>query len=208
MHPAYRVARPQAAQRASAKQGIGGGCGTGEARTRRALPGESTVAPGTGALTRNSSRKAIPPPRAGKGGEQAMDGYGLTVEIRGEPGHVLITVAGEVDIATVPQLQERLAVPAASGRPLIVDLGLVTFIDAAGLGMLASAASQAAAHGASLHAVCARHQVRRLFNPWMPPIPYLPRTMPAPAPPNINHGTGLNAYICGWRRSHRPSGLT
>ena len=29
--------------------------------------------------------------------------------------------------------------------------------------MLASAASQAAAHGASLHAVCARHQVRRLF---------------------------------------------
>jgi anti-sigma B factor antagonist len=92
-----------------------------------------------------------------------MDDYGLTVEIRDEPGHVLITVAGEVDIATVPQLQERLAAPAASGRPLIVDLDLVTFIDAAGLGVLASAASQAAAHGASLHAVCARHQVRRLF---------------------------------------------
>ena len=46
-----------------------------------------------------------------------MDDYGLTVEIRDEPGHVLITVAGEVDIATVPQLQERLAAPAASGRP-------------------------------------------------------------------------------------------
>jgi anti-anti-sigma factor len=92
-----------------------------------------------------------------------MDDYGLTVEIRGEPGHVLMTVAGEVDIATVPQLQERLAASAASGRPLIVDLDLVTFIDAAGLGVLASAASRAAAHGASLHAVCARHQVRRLF---------------------------------------------
>ena len=92
-----------------------------------------------------------------------MDDYGLTVEIRDEPGHVLITVAGEVDIATVPQLQERLAASAASGRPLIVDLDLVTFIDAAGLGVLASAASQAAAHGASLHAVCARYQVRRLF---------------------------------------------
>jgi len=92
-----------------------------------------------------------------------MDDYGLTVEIRGEPGHVLITVAGEVDIATVPQLQERLAASAASGQPLIVDLDLLTFIHAAGLGVLASAASRAAAHGASLHAVCARHQVRRLF---------------------------------------------
>ena len=27
----------------------------------------------------------------GKGGEQAMDDYGLTVEIHDEPGHVLIT---------------------------------------------------------------------------------------------------------------------
>jgi anti-sigma B factor antagonist len=92
-----------------------------------------------------------------------MDDYGLTVEVRREPGHVLVTVAGEIDIATVPQLRERLAAPAASGRPLIVDLDRVTFIDAAGLGALASAARRAAACGASLHAVCARHQVQRLF---------------------------------------------
>jgi anti-anti-sigma factor len=76
-----------------------------------------------------------------------MDDYGLTVEVRQEPGHVLVTVAGEVDIATVPQLRERLAAPAASGRPLIVDLDWVTFLDAAGLGVLARAASRAAAHG-------------------------------------------------------------
>jgi anti-sigma B factor antagonist len=92
-----------------------------------------------------------------------MESYGLTVEVRREPGHMLLTVAGEVDIATVPQLRERLAAPAASGRPLIVDLDQVNFIDAAWLGVLASSASRAAAHGASLHAVCARHQVRRLF---------------------------------------------
>jgi anti-sigma B factor antagonist len=92
-----------------------------------------------------------------------MDDYGLTVEVRREPGHVLVTVAGEIDIATVRQLRERLAAPAASGRPLIVDLDRVTFIDAAGLGVLASAARRATARGASLHAVCARHQVQRLF---------------------------------------------
>jgi anti-sigma B factor antagonist len=70
-----------------------------------------------------------------------MDDYGLTVEVRHEPGHMLlVTVAGEVDIATVPRLRERLAALAASGRPLIVDLDRVTFIDAAGLGVLAGAA--------------------------------------------------------------------
>ena len=58
-----------------------------------------------------------------------------------ESGHVLVTVAGEVDIATVPQLRERLAAPTASGRPLIVDLDPVTFIDAAGLGVLAGTTS-------------------------------------------------------------------
>ena len=81
----------------------------------------------------------------GKGGEKAMDDYGLTVEVHQEPGHVLVMVAGEVDIATVPQLRERLAAPAASGRPLIVDLDRVIFIDAAGLGALANAARRAAA---------------------------------------------------------------
>jgi anti-anti-sigma factor len=94
---------------------------------------------------------------------RAMDDYGLTVEIRHEPDHVLVTVAGEVDIATVPQLQERLTSLAASGRPLIVDLLPVTFIDASGLGVLAGVAGRARARGGSLHAVCARHLVRRLF---------------------------------------------
>ena len=62
-----------------------------------------------------------------------MDNHELTVEVRQEPGHVLVTAAGEMDIATVPQLRDRLAAPAANGRPLIVDLDRVTFIDASGL---------------------------------------------------------------------------
>ncbi|MCW2931859.1 MAG: anti-sigma factor antagonist [Actinomycetia bacterium] len=76
---------------------------------------------------------------------------------------MLVTVAGEVDIATVPQMQKRLAAATACGQPVIVDLDRVTFIDAAGLGVLAGAASRAAQHGASLHVACARHQVQRLF---------------------------------------------
>jgi anti-sigma B factor antagonist len=91
-----------------------------------------------------------------------MDDYGPTVEVCREPRHELVSVAGEMDIATVHQLHDWLAGLAAGGRPLIVDLDRVTFIDAAGLRVLATATSRAAAHGASLPVVCARHQVRRL----------------------------------------------
>ena len=87
----------------------------------------------------------------------------LTVRVRHEPEYVLVTVAGEVDFASAARLRERLFTLAATGRPLVADLDRVSFIDAAGLGVLAGAARQAAAHGASLRVVCARRQVRRLF---------------------------------------------
>ena len=87
----------------------------------------------------------------------------LTVLVRHEPDYVLVTVAGEVDFASAAGLRERLFTLASAGRPLVADLDRVSFIDAAGLGVLAGAARRAAAHGASLQVVCARRQVRRLF---------------------------------------------
>jgi anti-sigma B factor antagonist len=92
------------------------------------------------------------------------DDDAVTVRVRHEPEYVLVTLAGEVDFATAGRLRERLFTLAATGRPLVADLDRVTFIDAAGLGVLAGAARQAAAHGASLRVVCARRQVRRLFS--------------------------------------------
>jgi hypothetical protein len=79
--------------------------------------GKRTRAIHTGALDQGNPRETIRRPGRRKGGEQAMDYYGLTVEVHQEPGHLLITVAGEVDIATAPQLRQRLAGSAASGRP-------------------------------------------------------------------------------------------
>jgi anti-anti-sigma regulatory factor len=72
------------------------------------------------------------------------------IRVRYEPEFILITLAGEVDIAAVASLSERLFALAASGRPIVADLDRVSFIDAA-------------AHGSSLHVVCARRQTRRLF---------------------------------------------
>jgi anti-sigma B factor antagonist len=87
----------------------------------------------------------------------------LVVQVRLQPGYTVITVAGEVDIATAPQLGHHLAALAGSGRPVIADLDQVSFIDAAGLRVLAAAARQAAGSGGSLHVVSARYQVRRIF---------------------------------------------
>jgi anti-sigma B factor antagonist len=92
-----------------------------------------------------------------------MDDDTLAVQVRHQPGYSIITVAGEVDIVTAPRLRERLAALAGAGRPVIADLDQVSFIDAAGLRVLATAARQAAASGGSLHVVSAQYLVRRLF---------------------------------------------
>jgi anti-sigma B factor antagonist len=91
-----------------------------------------------------------------------MDGE-LAITVRRERGVVIVAVTGEVDISTVTRLRERLSGLADGGQTLIVDLNRVTFIDSAGLGALVGAARRAAAHGGSLHAVCARPQTRKLL---------------------------------------------
>lgn len=87
----------------------------------------------------------------------------LTIRVQQEPGHTLVTVSGDIDISTAGQLRERLTALAASGCPLVIDLDPVTFIGAAGLGVLALAASRATAHGGTLRVASDRYQTRQLF---------------------------------------------
>jgi anti-sigma B factor antagonist len=87
----------------------------------------------------------------------------MTIRARREPGCVVVTIAGEVDIATVARLRARLSALVAPGIPLVADLDQVSFIDATGLGALAGAAREAAAQGVSMYVVCDRAQTRRLF---------------------------------------------
>jgi anti-sigma B factor antagonist len=88
----------------------------------------------------------------------------LAMRVRREPGGIaVITVTGEVDIATVAGLRDRLFTLADTSRSVIVDLDQVSFIDAAGLGALVGAAHRADIHGASLQVVCDRPQTWELF---------------------------------------------
>jgi anti-sigma B factor antagonist len=90
-------------------------------------------------------------------------GEALSVGVRRERGYTIVTAVGEIDMATVARLRQRLFDLAASGRPLVADLDQVSFIDSAGLGALVGTATRAAAYGGSLSVVCARPKIRQLF---------------------------------------------
>jgi anti-sigma B factor antagonist len=74
-------------------------------------------------------------------------------------GHIVVALSGEIDIVTAPEVRDLLAEAASEAvTGITVDLGGVTFLDAAGLGVLAGA-SGAARHlpgGFRLVAVPAR----------------------------------------------------
>jgi anti-anti-sigma factor len=90
-------------------------------------------------------------------------GNELSVTVRRERGVVIAAVTGDIDMSTVAGLRKHLFPLTEGGQSLIVDLNQVTFIDSTGLGALIGAARRAAAHGASLHAVCSRPQTRKLL---------------------------------------------
>jgi len=82
-----------------------------------------------------------------------MPSLGLAVrEVRRS---VVLSVAGEIDLATVPQLSEALRVAIRSGTArLVCDLTRVSFLDASCLRVLLIARRQAIALDAWLDVVC------------------------------------------------------
>jgi len=76
----------------------------------------------------------------------------LTLTLRAVPGeYCLLTVDGEVDHHTAPQLRAALdRVPFAPGQLLVVDLARLTYCDSTGITALVTAHQQARAAGSSL----------------------------------------------------------
>ncbi|HEX6346468.1 STAS domain-containing protein [Umezawaea sp.] len=60
----------------------------------------------------------------------------LGVDHREERGAVVVAVAGEVDVVTVPDLEERIDAVVREDLPLVLDLAGVTFLDSTGLSAL------------------------------------------------------------------------
>jgi anti-sigma B factor antagonist len=80
---------------------------------------------------------------------------GLSVQERDEAGVRVLSVSGELDIATAPELCARLDAGRTMRRPrLLVDLTDVDFCDSTGLRALLGAASEVRAHGGRFAIVC------------------------------------------------------
>lgn len=78
----------------------------------------------------------------------------------------VVTVAGEVDVATSPQLSQALEAAHAAqveAPSVVVDLTTVTFIDSTGLGVLVQSFRGVADRGGELRVVLREANVRRVF---------------------------------------------
>lgn len=76
----------------------------------------------------------------------------------------VVTVAGDVDLHSAPELRDRLASLSDTGaRHVVVDLTECDFLDSMGLGVLLGAKKRMARDGRELHVVVSAPDVRRIF---------------------------------------------
>ena len=81
-----------------------------------------------------------------------------------EDGRVLVRLAGELDMSTVPILEERLREALdGGGRQLVVDLRALDFMDSTGLTLLVRWSRGAEQDGYELALVRGEPRVHRLF---------------------------------------------
>jgi len=89
----------------------------------------------------------------------------LVIESSAGDDAAVLTLSGELDLASTPTLERELAaVEATAPRRLVIDLSGVGFMDSTGLQALLRARERAAADGA--HELALRrgpHQVQRVF---------------------------------------------
>jgi anti-sigma B factor antagonist len=88
----------------------------------------------------------------------------LRTEVVDISGWTVVSVFGELDVATAPELREQLIELVNQGRSrLVLDLGGVDFLDSTGLGMIVSALKRARTHGGDLRLVSTESRITRLF---------------------------------------------
>ncbi|GAA1640362.1 hypothetical protein GCM10009733_041860 [Nonomuraea maheshkhaliensis] len=87
----------------------------------------------------------------------------LSVNCRLSPGGVLVTVAGELDATNAGRLESAIAGAWRPGRPLILDLQGLTFMDSSGLHVLLRVRADVLAGAGSLRLVSVRDLPARLL---------------------------------------------
>jgi anti-sigma B factor antagonist len=88
---------------------------------------------------------------------------GLSVACQEHEGLILVTLAGQLDIYTVPDFREHLKRYDPAEVQLVIDLAGVRLLDSAGLGALVSLRHHAHRGGGALGLVCPSRRLAGLF---------------------------------------------
>jgi anti-anti-sigma factor len=89
---------------------------------------------------------------------------GVSIETRSDAGVTQVVLAGEFDLAAVPQFEDALTEVEAGGpAAIVIDLSALTFMDSSGLRALVTADDRARAAGRRLAIVPGPPAVRRVF---------------------------------------------
>jgi anti-sigma B factor antagonist len=87
----------------------------------------------------------------------------FSIEEHRRDGAVVLTVRGDLDLASVDEVQARLAALRAAGEPAVLDLDELDFMDSSGLRMVLDAAEASDATGWRFSLTPGSEQVQRLF---------------------------------------------
>ena len=88
----------------------------------------------------------------------------LRVEVSTQGDWSVVTVGGEIDVATAPRLREQLIALVNGGSyHLVIDLEAVDFIDSTGLGVLIGALKRVRTQGGELALVCTERRILKVF---------------------------------------------
>jgi anti-sigma B factor antagonist len=89
----------------------------------------------------------------------------MTATVVSGPPSATVVLGGEIDIATAPAIRRLLMAAISGGNAhLAVDMCGVTFLGAAGIGVLVAAANRARETGGSLSLLAPSRQVQRLLD--------------------------------------------
>lgn len=79
-------------------------------------------------------------------------------------GIPVLTVRGEIDVSTAPELRERLLEVAENGAPVVVvDLSDVSFVDSTALGVLVSGVKRFRSEGGDLRLVVTQPHISKVL---------------------------------------------
>jgi anti-sigma B factor antagonist len=88
----------------------------------------------------------------------------FSIDVSEHGGCTILTVEGEIDVATAPQLRQAAVRLANDGKTsLVIDLSGVGFLDSTGLGVIVGVVKRVRTQGGELAIAGADNHVRKVF---------------------------------------------